>query len=353
MSDFSTEIGAWYATNKRELPWRQTGDPYKIWLSEIILQQTRVVQGLPYYMRFVGNFPALSDLALASEDEVLKLWQGLGYYSRARNLHAAAKFIDKELNGVFPSEYETILKLKGVGDYTAAAIASIAFHRPCAVVDGNVFRVLARYFGISEPFDTATGKKLFRDLANELVPADNPGTHNQAMMDFGALQCVPVNPDCLVCPLHTSCLAYNNKMVDRLPVKSKKIKVRSRYFNYFVIFTNNSVFLRKREGDDIWKNLFEFPLAETKNRASAKKVIEEDACSLLANFSGTELDQITEWKTHLLSHQKIVYRFFVLRVEEEKKITSGLIKVGKKDIFNFAVPKLLEKFINSSKLFSA
>ncbi len=351
MGDFTTEINAWYSVNKRDLPWRETNDPYKIWLSEIILQQTRVAQGLAYYMRFVENFPTVSNLAVASEDEVLKMWQGLGYYSRARNLHAAAKFIDLELNGIFPSEYKTILGMKGVGEYTAAAIASIAFHLPYAVVDGNVFRVLSRYFGISEPFDTAYGKKIFRNLANELVPASNPGIHNQAMMDFGALRCVPVNPVCSDCPLHLGCFACNNKMVDRLPVKSKKINVRNRYFNYFVIVTTDSVFLRKRDGDDIWKNLFEFPLAETKNKASVKIVIEEDAFLLLDNFIGTEVETITEWKTHLLSHQKIFYRFFVLRVGKAKKMTSGLIQVNKKDIFDFAVPKLLENFINNSKLF--
>jgi A/G-specific adenine glycosylase len=302
-------------------------------------------------MRFVENFPTISDLAAASEDEILKLWQGLGYYSRARNLHTAAKYVDEELNGIFPSKYETIIRLKGVGEYTAAAIASLAFHLPHAVVDGNVFRVLSRYFGISEPFDTANGKKMFRDLANELISANDPATHNQAMMEFGALQCVPVNPGCAICPLQISCYAYNNKVVDRLPVKSKKVKIRNRYFNYFVIFTGDSVFLKKRSGNDIWKNLFEFPLTETKNKESVKKLVEEDAFSLLCNFNGTEVETITEWKIHLLSHQKIIYRFIVLRVEREKKITSDLIKVDKKDIFNFAVPRLLENFINNSKLF--
>ncbi|MDX9882962.1 MAG: A/G-specific adenine glycosylase [Prolixibacteraceae bacterium] len=353
MGDFNTEIYTWYAANRRDLPWRETGDPYKIWLSEIILQQTRVAQGLTYYLRFVEKFPTVSDLATAPEDEVLKLWQGLGYYSRARNLHAAAKYIDKELNGIFPSAYESIHALKGVGEYTAAAIASFAFHLPHAVVDGNVFRLLARYFGISEPIDTGAGKKLFRKLAGELVPPGNPALHNQAMMEFGALQCVPVKPACLLCPLQTGCFAHSNKLVGYFPVRNRKSVARNRYFNYFVIFSGSSVFLKRRKEKDIWKNLFEFPLVETKNEISAKEIIGgKEVSSLLSGFLEMKLERVTDWKKHLLSHQKIIYRFFILQVEKEKKISSGLIKVEKKDIFNFAVPKLVESFINNSKLFS-
>ncbi len=351
MDDFSVKIYAWYAANKRDLPWRTTNDPYKIWLSEIILQQTRVSQGLPYYLLFVENFPTVSSLAAASEDKVLKLWQGLGYYSRARNLHAAAKYIDKELNGAFPSSYESLLSLKGVGEYTAAAIASFAFNLPCPVVDGNVFRVLARYFGIDTPIDTANGKKLFHRLASELIPANAPAMHNQAMMEFGALQCIPVNPACTSCPLHAGCFVFRSSTVGCFPVKIKKTTLRKRYFNYFVIFTGNSVFLRKRNGNDIWKNLFEFPMIETTNRTKEKELIEKEASVMLSGLEKPEVEIITKWEIHLLSHQKINYRFFVLKAGEEKKISCDLIKVDKKDIFNFAVPKLLENFINNSKLF--
>ncbi len=352
MEGFKTNIYSWYSLFKRDLPWRRTDDPYKIWLSEIILQQTRVNQGQEYYLRFIENYPTLSDLAMASEDEILKLWQGLGYYSRARHLHYTARYITEHYNGVFPSDYDSILKLKGVGTYTAAAIASIAYHLPYAVVDGNVFRVLARYFGIVDPVDTNQGKKSIMEIASTLITGSDPGLHNQAIMEFGALQCVPVNPDCNKCPLHPECYAYINNQVDGLPVKKKRTKVRKRYFNYFVIFTDHSVFLKKRTENDIWKNLYEFPMIETGKKINIKKFLSDQQVQyVLENFEQVEIRNISSWQSHILSHQKIGYRFIVVHASLEKKITSHLIKVDKKDIFNFAVPKLLENFINNNTCF--
>ena len=349
--DFVDQIHTWYAGNKRDLPWRTTNDPYIVWVSEIILQQTRVVQGIDYFYRFVEKFPSVSVLAQASEDEVLKLWQGLGYYSRARNLHYTAKYIHSELNGTFPFDYESIIKLKGIGEYTAAAIASISFRLPYAVIDGNVYRVLSRYFGIADPIDTNEGKKVFRDLAAELISDYDPGVHNQAMMEFGALHCVPTNPDCVQCPVNSFCHAYLNGTVDKLPVKRNKTKVRERYFNYYVVSLGETVFLKKRTSNDIWRNLYEFPMIETKTDEPKGKMLEQEFVSNIGMFEEMEINEITEWNTHLLSHQRIFFRFFVFHVSGEKKISSYLIKVNKKDIFNFAVPKLLENFINNSNLF--
>ncbi|HYG16163.1 MAG TPA: A/G-specific adenine glycosylase, partial [Bacteroidia bacterium] len=267
---FNKIIESWYALNKRDLPWRNTRDPYKIWLSEVILQQTRVNQGMPYYHKFIEKYPDIAAMAGAHEDEVLKLWQGLGYYSRARNMHQAAKMITYELNGKFPITYTDILKLKGVGSYTAAAIASIAGNEPVAVVDGNVYRVLARYFGIDTPIDSTEGRKTFLKLANELINTENPATYNQAVMEFGALQCKPQNPDCGVCPLKISCIALKQKRVDALPVKSKKTAVKARYFNYLFFEKPGFAHLQKRGQTDIWANLYEFPLAETEKTIGDK-----------------------------------------------------------------------------------
>ena len=253
MDYFNLPIHSWYSLFKRDLPWRMTRNPYFIWLSEIILQQTRIDQGLAYYGRFTDEFPSISDLASASEDYILKLWQGLGYYSRARNLHFTAKYINQYYNGLFPSDYDSIRSLKGIGDYTAAAIASISFNLEYPAVDGNVYRVLSRYFGISDPIDTSTGKKTFYNLAKELIKGTDPGMHNQAIMEFGALQCTPKNPDCQLCPLKESCYAFLSKKISELPVKQNKTKQRDRYFNYLVLAGKSNIWMRKRIGNDIWK----------------------------------------------------------------------------------------------------
>ena len=261
MENFSRKLIDWYRENGRDLPWRRTKNPYLIWISEIILQQTRVVQGYDYYQRFVARFPDVFALAAADEDEVMKYWQGLGYYSRARNLHAAARRMAEA--GGFPVTYTGVRALKGVGEYTAAAICSFAYGMPYAVVDGNVYRVLSRWLGIDTPIDSAEGKKLFVRVADELLDRERPGLYNQAIMDFGALQCTPVAPDCLFCPLNDSCVARLKGIAGSLPVKQHKNKVTNRYFNYIYVRMGAYTFIHKRSGNDIWKNLYEPPLIET------------------------------------------------------------------------------------------
>jgi A/G-specific adenine glycosylase len=257
---FANTLINWYETNKRDLPWRNTTDPYKIWISEIILQQTRVNQGLPYYRKFISNFPKVEDLANASEEKVLKLWQGLGYYSRARNMHQSAKYILNELNGVFPTSYIEIKKLKGVGEYTAAAISSFCFKEKKAVLDGNVYRLLSRFFGIETPIDSNKAKKEFTDLLKHLISSEKPDVFNQSIMEFGALQCTPKKPNCSICTWKNKCVAFATDKTHILPIKSKKIKKRIRYFNYIVYKQQQNYFIQKRTSKDIWKNMYEFPL---------------------------------------------------------------------------------------------
>ena len=330
MVNFSQTIIRWYYKNKRDLPWRHTKDPYKIWLSEIILQQTRVQQGLPYYETFVKKFPTVHDLAKAEEDLVMKTWQGLGYYSRARNLHYTAKFISTKLKGKFPDEYEGIKNLKGIGDYTAAAIASFAFNKPHPVVDGNVFRVLARYCGIKTPIDSTEGKKEFTRKAELFLDKKDPGTFNQAIMEFGARQCVPQNPDCGKCPLNKGCKAFAVDQVENLPVKSKKIKVRTRYFNYLVIRKNGKLLIRKRTEKDIWKNLYDFPLIETNKELKSLR----NALAVSKTFK------------HILSHQTIYARFWeVKNLEKSNQYDSpNYTYVNDNQLNKYAFPKLIELY---------
>ncbi len=271
--NFSKALISWYLQNQRDLPWRKTVNPYNIWLSEIMLQQTRVAQGLPYYLSFIEAFPTVHDLANAEEEKVLKLWQGLGYYSRARNLHATAKFVSKELKGNFPNSYKELLKLKGVGEYTAAAIASISFNENVAVVDGNVFRVLARYFGVEQDISDSKSKKTFQELANSLVPKNNAANFNQAIMEFGAIQCTPKSPDCNNCIFNKSCFALQKKKVNQLPIKTKKTKIKDRFLNYVIVKDSDAKFLiEKRTENGIWKNLFQFPLIETEKPLKDDKI---------------------------------------------------------------------------------
>ena len=262
MNRFSETLIEWYGANGRDLPWRKTSDPYRIWISEIVLQQTRVAQGMDYFRRFMERFPDVTALAEAPEDEVMRCWQGLGYYSRARNLHEAAR----SMNGRFPDTYQGVRALKGVGDYTAAAICSFAYQMPYAVVDGNAYRVLARYWGIDTPIDSTEGKKLFARLAQELLDPRRPALHNQAIMDFGALQCTPQSPACRKCPLADSCQALASGQVDRLPVKRHKTQVTERYFYYIYVRAGACTYLHKRQGADIWQNLYELPLLELSGR---------------------------------------------------------------------------------------
>ena len=348
MDLFLTEIYRWYSIHKRDLPWRETKDPYKIWLSEIILQQTRVAQGINYYLAFIKHFKNIDALANASEDSVLKLWQGLGYYSRARNLHATAKFILNNYNGKFPDDYEKIIHLKGIGPYTAAAISSIAFDLPYAAIDGNIFRVYSRYFGISTPVDSNKGKKEIEQIATELLPVKNPGFHNQALMDFGALQCVPKSPDCNLCPVSNTCFAAQNGLVDQLPIKQKKIKQRTRFFYYYLIESSNEILMQQRKNKDIWKNLYQLPLLE-----SDKDLKEVDYLKKEYPFNQNKdliIKRILGVKKHILSHQVIYARLIHIQTEDFEGISNEYIRVNKKDIYKFAVPKLLENFINEIKI---
>lgn len=345
MSIFNQTIYDWYNSNKRELPWRNTPDAYKIWISEIMLQQTRVAQTEIHFNRFIAVLPTVFALAKADEDTVLKLWQGLGYYTRARNLHATAKIIVEKYNGIFPNDYHEILKLPGIGHYTAAAIASIAFNRPYAAVDGNVYRVLSRYFGIATPIDSEMGKKEFQQLASVVLAENNPGLHNQAMMEFGALQCVPKSPDCSNCPLNPSCDAKKNNLVNNLPVKSKRIKTVNRYFYYYIIACGDFFLLQKRTEKDIWKNLYQFPIIETDYEISDSEIIATEI-PWLAGCT-YNIKNVSDTKRHQLTHQTIFARF--INIESNKLPLPGpnFFKVHKKDIFTFAVPRLLEPVIKN------
>ncbi|SDS29731.1 A/G-specific adenine glycosylase [Winogradskyella sediminis] len=340
--DFSTKLINWYSVNKRELPWRETRNPYYIWLSEIILQQTQVKQGLPYYNAFVSKFPTVFDLAKASETSILKLWQGLGYYSRARNLHHSAKYIVDTLDGKFPDNYKDLLKLKGVGDYTASAIASIAYNEVAAVVDGNVYRVLSRYFGIDTPINSSTGIKDFKTLASTLINTNQPATYNQAIMEFGAIQCKPKNPDCTVCPFQDSCMARKNQMVDVLPVKLKKTKVTVKYFNFLVFIDHHKKTLfEKRTTKGIWQHLYQFPLIESKKSLTAEEF-------QLLNFKEHYLEiEVLDYSlynevdiVHKLSHQHLHTKFWIIDV---KSLPKDAILI--KSLTKYPSPVLISDFI--------
>ncbi|MGB5653810.1 MAG: A/G-specific adenine glycosylase [Robiginitalea sp.] len=318
--DFSDRILSWYAKNKRDLPWRKTRDPYSVWLSEIIMQQTRVAQGLPYYLRFKERFPEVADLAMAGEEEVLKTWQGLGYYSRARNLHATAIRVSGEFGGKFPDTYKGLLNLKGIGPYTAAAIGSICYDLHTPVVDGNVYRVLSRYFGVDLPVNSGPGSRYFADLAGKVFNKTQPGTYNQALMEFGALQCVPGNPDCDTCPLSESCAALALKQVARFPVKLPKKDIRKRYFNYFMpVDPNFRTHLFKRAEGGIWQGLYEFPLLESE-RVLSDKLAEEHIVKGLFPKIGSPLKILKSNPApllHKLSHQHLYLTFRIVYLSED------------------------------------
>ena len=332
--DFSLKLIKWYQINKRDLPWRKTKNPYKIWISEIILQQTRVLQGLPYYIRFIEKFPDVKSLAQADEEEVLKTWQGLGYYSRARNLHFTAKYISNELKGIFPNSFNELIQLKGIGEYTASAIASFAFNERKAVLDGNVFRLLSRYFGLKDPIDSSNGKKAFKKLANQNLPKINFSVYNQAVMEYGALLCKPSIPKCEICDLKNKCWAYRNTNQNKFPVKLKKIKVKERYFNYLVLTDKRYILIEKRTEKDIWQNLYQFPLfeAESIEFQFSKKITKNN---LLINKFKT---------THKLSHQKLNIVFWHF---QSKKIKDNLKfkKIYIKDLSSYPIPKIVENYI--------
>lgn len=340
--DFHNILIKWYLQNKRDLPWRKTVDPYQIWLSEIMLQQTRVAQGTPYFFSFTKEFPTVKDLAEASEEKVLKLWQGLGYYSRARNLHKTAQYISNDLNGVFPGAYAELLKLKGVGEYTAAAIASFSYNECVPVVDGNVFRVLSRYFDIESDIALPATKKEFAALASELMPKDNPAIFNQAIMEFGALQCVPKSPDCSVCVFNESCAALQKGKVNMLPVKSKKVKVTNRYFNYLILEDEaGNTLIQKRTAKGIWHNLYEFPLIESETIIDFKSVLEiaRDVTFSQYTIIGME-DYNNSTIVHKLSHQHLHIQFWKIKVKG--KIENG---IDREQLKTFPFPIVIYNFI--------
>lgn len=348
MSGFSTLLINWYQQNKRDLPWRKETDPYKIWLSEIILQQTQVIQGLNYYIAFTETFPTVKDLAKAKEDQVLKLWQGLGYYSRARNLHAAAKFIVQHNRGVFPKTYEAIAELKGVGPYTAAAIASIAYKLPYAVVDGNVYRVLSRVFGIDSPIDSGSGKKEFQHLADSLLDLKRPDLHNQAIMEFGALHCRPANPDCQQCIFKQQCVGFRSGRVAFLPVKQKKTAIKNRYLNYFIVIdAKNRIAITRRETKDIWQGLYEFLLHETENPLSEEKLRAVTTHTFFSDSTYDLLFSSKEYK-HVLSHQHLYARFYVYQLNRTFKKNERSVPLI--NLHSLAFPRLIEKFLKDCKL---
>ncbi len=349
MNDFGEKLINWYKINKRDLPWRNTRDPYKIWLSEIILQQTRVDQGINYYLKFIDAFPTVQDLAGADEDEILKLWQGLGYYSRARNLHKAAKDVLHLFDGIFPRTYEAIKSLKGIGDYTAAAIASFAYDLPYAVVDGNVYRVLSRYAGVKTPIDSTLGKKEFTLLANQLLGNHSPHNFNQAIMEMGALQCKPSNPDCGSCPLNGGCYAFENKQVEFFPVKSKKTKIRNRFFHYLVISDENEFYIRKRKEKDIWNGLHDFPMIESKEKVEESELM--NGTEWKRQFDNQELTSISVSKEfkHILSHQHIYAKFYRIKTNLKcfKETQEHWKKVDDESVKEFAVPRLIEEYLKT------
>lgn len=338
---FADLLLAWYAANKRSLPWRDTKDPYYIWVSEIILQQTRVVQGFDYYRRFIQTFPTVEALARAEEDEVLRLWQGLGYYSRARNMHAAARQI-AEL-GHFPRTYEEVRRLKGVGDYTAAAICSFAFNLPCAVVDGNVYRVLSRYFAIEEPIDTSRGKKLFAQLATELLPPHRAADYNQAVMDFGAMQCIPSSPDCANCVLNEECLAYLKGEAGQLPVKKHRTKVTERFFVYAVVTTPDGLWLHQRGAGDIWQGLFEPPLMEFSHAPSFEEVRTHNFTKSLPPDAVWTL-RCKDLK-HVLTHRIIHATAYNVACDFSCPPPEGFLAIKPEEIEKYALPRLVQRIL--------
>jgi A/G-specific adenine glycosylase len=346
--DIDEQLILWYIKEKRDLPWRNTTDPYKIWLSEIILQQTRVDQGLNYYLKFTSAYPNVGLLADATEEEILKNWQGLGYYSRARNLHATAKYVQGELNGIFPKDYDSIIKLKGVGPYTAAAISSFAFKEAKAVVDGNVYRVLSRLFDIDTPINSTEGKKIFQEIADRILSRDKPDIFNQAIMELGALVCTPKKPICLHCPVQGKCLAFKNSTIAVRPVKLKKTKQVLRRIDYAVIENGKEIVVRKREGRDIWQGLYDFASVEN------QEGLEQDIISnyVLETFPNNKITSIgsapEKSYTHLLSHQKIEARFWRIQVSGTLEDAGVYRVIAKEDIDNYAVPRLIHRFLEDT-----
>lgn len=346
MINISNSLIEWYTHYKRALPWRESKDPYNIWVSEIILQQTRVNQGISYYYKFIDKFPDINSLAHASLDDLLKTWQGLGYYSRARNMHYTALDIVNNYKGEFPSEYSELIKLKGIGDYTASAIASISFNRVTPVLDGNVFRVIARLFGLSASTQSIEGKKKFKKILFDLIPDKNSGIFNQSTMEFGALQCVPKNPDCNSCMLNSVCFAYCNNMVTDLPVKKQKIKQRIRYFNYMYILCGDFTFIEKRTQNDIWKLLYQFPLIETEQQVSINELEKNPTWNQVFKDTIPDVEINYYEKKHILSHQILYSRIYKVRINRVNDfLTNNYTRTHISDLVIYGIPKLLEDYL--------
>ncbi|WKN33341.1 A/G-specific adenine glycosylase [Porifericola rhodea] len=347
---FSEKIISWYHQHQRQLPWRETKDPYLIWLSEVILQQTRVKQGLPYYYSFVEAFPTVYDLANAREQEVLRLWQGLGYYSRARNLHFCAKTIVHELGGKFPKSYQELIQLKGVGAYTAAAVASFAYNETVPVVDGNVYRVLSRVYGVKEDILSGKGQKIFRELADTLVPKGKAAVYNQAIMEFGALQCTPKSPACLLCPINSICYAYQHNEQSKLPVKIKKVKMKKRFFSYIIFRSQQGFFMRERKANDIWKGLYDFYLVESSADIGDIQNLNDPLVQQVLKSATPTVDMSALYK-HQLTHQQLWIRFFTLDIGEHKLANSlftnkDLSPYSQEEVLSLPKPILVDNYLS-------
>jgi A/G-specific adenine glycosylase len=338
----------WYEQNKRALPWRDTNDPYSIWISEIILQQTRVNQGIRYYYNFIKQFPDIHTLANAPIEEVLKVWQGLGYYSRARNMHYAARQITNHYQGRFPANFLELLKLKGVGEYTAAAIASMAFNIPEPALDGNVYRVLSRLYGIAESPQKADGRKIFKQKAMELIKNQPPGIFNQALMEFGALQCIPQNPDCTHCVFKSLCFAFQNNMVNELPLKKQRINQHQRYFHFLHIHYQNKIYIEQRTQNDIWKLLYQLPLIETNKPVNTENLTKQTLWKNLFHGTRVNIQSISEEIIHHLSHQKLFTKFYDINIEHPNAyLLKNYTEINAKDVEKYSIPKLLDNFLKN------
>ena len=341
-----SDIINWYKKNFRDLPWRATNDPYKIWISEVILQQTQVVTGLKYYYRFITEYPDIASLAAASQEQVLKLWQGLGYYSRARNLHNCSQIINDEYHGKFPQDKNALMKLPGIGEYTASAILSFAFNLPHPTLDGNVFRVISRYYDIHLPVDDPKNKKVFLEILSEMIAFADPRLFNNSMMELGATICKSDNPSCELCPLYVDCQARINGTLNLLPIKGKKLLKRTRFFNYLLIKHEDTFFIRKRTKNDIWKNLYELPLLETNEK------IEVDSLRILINkhiFTNTDYNIVKQRSLqHVLTHQKIFVTFWTINLKNNPDfLTENCLMVDMESYTKFPVPVLVSNFLLS------
>ena len=347
--NFSSTLFQWYAIHKRELPWREESNPYRIWISEIILQQTRVAQGWNNYERFIKTLPDIQSIYESGEQEVLKYWQGLGYYTRARNIYAGAVYIMEKHEGRFPQTYDDILKIKGVGEYTAAAIASFAFQLPYPVIDGNVLRVISRIFGVYEPIDSSSGKKKITTIINELINKKQPGTFNQAMMDFGATLCTSLKPECELCCFSPICYAKLHYEQHTLPIKKTKIQTKNRYFNYLVIHEGKSLYIQKRNTNDIWKGLFEFPLWETPSPLPTEEIYSHPYLSSLFGKINWTIKNISAIYKHVLSHQIINTQFIHIHIEKSIH-NSKYLRINANEIENYPVSRLMERYIETNNL---